>query len=137
MHMEWPHLLSNLFGLFVLSRVEKDVGSAWFLVLLATIAAVAVAIEKLVKSQTKIKVPCSIGFSGVLIGLAAWEGLVRQKWETSALLATAGMVIGPSLSNPRASLTGHAFGAIAGIVVAAATTLVISGKKNGIAAPSK
>ena len=66
---------------------------------------------KLLKS-----LPCSIGFSGVLFGVAAWELVTNKGFDWLVALSLVAMVAVPTIQNPKASLMGHIVGAIAGII---------------------
>jgi membrane associated rhomboid family serine protease len=114
-HIDPMHLLINLYAFYVLSRVEVQMGSGPFLGLLVFLLIVNMAIEVVLHILNP-EFPCSIGFSGILFGIAAWELFVANEVNTGLLLLLAAMVINPSLQNPRASLLGHSIGAIAGVI---------------------
>ena len=114
-HIDIYHLLSNLFALYALSRVELAMGGKKFtalIVFLLLFNTVAEAIgNKIFRG-----LPCSIGFSGVLFGVAAWEMVTNKGFDWLVALSLVVMVAAPTIKNPKASLAGHAVGAIAGIV---------------------
>lgn len=60
--------------------------------------------------------PCSIGFSGILFGLFTWELVSKKKFDVEILIAMIIMVVGPSLRSKKVSLSGHAIGAVSGII---------------------
>ena len=71
---------------------------------------------------------CSIGFSGVLFGLLAWEMFALQEFEPYLFLVLLLMVVYPSIQSPQASLIGHGIGALVGVI--AAFLLPLSTKQN-------
>ena len=78
-----------------------------------------VLLEGLIRYLTDGRINCSVGWSGVLFGLAVWEIVKeKEKVDSSLIIAIGAMVVSPSLQNPQASLIGHALGALAGFIVA-------------------
>lgn len=114
-HVDSAHIISNLFVFYILSRIEVTHGAGVFILLIVQITFIATVFELILKEL--IDIPCSIGFSGVLFGLAVWELLYDKNIDLALLFGVAAMVITPSLHNPRASLIGHGLGAIAGLLV--------------------
>lgn len=113
-HIEFPHLMANLLALYALSRVEVTIGAKKFVTLviflLIFISLVQVVIHRIWKT-----VPCTIGFSGVLFGVAAWELVANQEVDLVLFFTIAAMVVLPSLTDKRVSLVGHTVGAVAGV----------------------
>ena len=114
-HANWKHLFVNIFTLLMLSRIEEKHGSAFFASLILQIWFISVIIEFV--TQKYVKLRCSIGFSGVLLGLIAWE-MVANGMNIVVLLSLAILVVIPSIQNKKASLSGHIIGAISGLIVA-------------------
>lgn len=71
LHIDTLHLLSNLYGLYILTRVEEKIGSVKFFCLILCIVILNTIIETFLHKI--INMPCSIGFSAILYGLFAWE----------------------------------------------------------------
>ena len=113
-HVEMAHLLSNLFALYALSRVEEEMGSKSFRWLLIFLLVFNTLIEYVVRSIWDFK--CSIGFSGILFGLITWEIVSNKNISIEVILSIIVIVIGPSMQNKQLSLEGHAIGAVSGIV---------------------
>ena len=114
-HIDVYHLLSNLFALYALSRVEVATGGKKFTALIVFLLLFNTLAEAAMYRIFK-GLPCSIGFSGVLFGVAAWELVTNKGFDWMVVLSLIVMVAGPSIQNPKASLAGHAVGAIAGVV---------------------
>ena len=114
-HVELFHLLVNLYGLYILSRVEEKIGFKNFSILILSLLVVSTLIEFGVSKFTDLN--CSIGFSGILFGILAWELVTGQEINFSLVAILFFMVLQPSLTNPKASLVGHAIGACSGIIV--------------------
>jgi predicted membrane channel-forming protein YqfA (hemolysin III family) len=60
--------------------------------------------------------PCSIGFSGILFGIMAWELTTKKDFDIFIVLSIVGIVVAPSIQDSKTSLVGHAVGAIAGVI---------------------
>ena len=73
-HIKFTHLLLNLTGLYVLSNIEKIIGTDKFLKLLVFI----IIITSLIETQFYNSY-CSIGFSGILYALLAYQMLILKK----------------------------------------------------------
>lgn len=114
-HADLKHILSNLFVFYILSRIEVTHGSIFFVLMLVQLMVITIVLEIIVKSIWNI--PCSIGFSGILFGLAVWELIYDRNVSLALLIGIGAMVIMPSLQNPKASLIGHSLGAFSGFIL--------------------
>ena len=114
-HIELSHLISNLYALYALSRVEQEMGFKPFIWLLIFLLLFNTLVEFLARKIWK-NMKCSIGFSGILFGIATWELVSKKQLNIEILLAIVIMVVGPSIQNNRVSLTGHVIGSISGII---------------------
>ncbi len=114
-HIDLYHLLSNLFALYALSRVEVATGGKKFTALIVFLLLFNTLAEAAMYRIFK-GLPCSIGFSGVLFGVAAWELVTNKGFDWMVALSLVVMIAGPSIQNPKASLMGHTVGAVAGVV---------------------
>jgi len=118
-HLEPMHIFSNLLALYALSRVENEMKSKKFLLLVAFIivfsSVLEIAVRRIIPS-----IPCSIGFSGVLFGVMTWEMLCKKKIDLYLLASIIVMIATPSMTqkatgvSSNVSLVGHAIGAFAG-----------------------
>lgn len=115
-HIDSPHLYVNLLTFKTLSRIETQIGSAKYLMLLISIVVIASVLDYIVNLIFSLK--CSIGFSGVLFGLLAWEMVTMHEFSPYVLLLLAINVISPTIRNPQSSLMGHGIGALAGVLSA-------------------
>jgi len=114
-HVDIYHLLSNIFALYALSRVELAVGGKKFTALIVFLLLFNTMAEATMYKMFK-NLPCSIGFSGVLFGVTAWEMVTNKGFDWLVALSLVVMIAGPSIQNPKASLMGHTVGAVAGII---------------------
>ena len=80
-HKQFTHLLLNLIGLYILSDIEKHIGSQKFLKLVVFIIGTTSIIETQFYSNY-----CSIGFSGILYGLLAYQMLISNKIEIDIII---------------------------------------------------
>jgi membrane associated rhomboid family serine protease len=114
-HIDTMHLISNLYALYAISKVEQEMGFIpfiWLLIFLIVFNTIAEFLSRRIWKN----MPCSIGFSGILFGLFTWELVSKKKFDIEIILAIVIMVVGPSLKNKNVSLSGHAVGAVSGIV---------------------
>jgi len=116
-HIDLYHLLSNLFALYALSRVEIAIGGKQFTALIVFLLLFLVVVES-IGHKIFPGLPCSIGFSGVLFGIAAWEMITNKGFDWLVILSLIVMIAGPTIKNPKVSLLGHSVGAMAGVVAA-------------------
>ena len=114
-HIKMSHLAVNLFALYALSGIEKDVGPRVFFSLVAFLlffnTIIYYFLRKLIPS-----IPCSIGFSGVLFGISAWELVTTKEFNILLILSILAMVMVPTIQDPKASLVGHSIGALTGVM---------------------
>jgi len=114
-HVDIYHLLANLVALYALTRVERDIGVKHFSFLILFLL-IFTSIMEVIAHKLFPSMPCSIGLSGILFGIMAWELTTKKGLDPLILLSIIGVVTMPSLQNPKASLIGHAVGAIAGVI---------------------
>jgi membrane associated rhomboid family serine protease len=113
-HLDMAHIMSNLYALYAISRVEQEMGFKPFIYLLIFLLIVNTIAEFFARYIWK-DLPCSIGFSGILFGLITWELVSKKNLDVELLLAIVIMVVGPTLHSSKVSLSGHAIGAVSGI----------------------
>lgn len=114
-HIDAMHLISNLYALYAVSRVEQEMGFQSFIWLLIFLLIVNTLTE-FVSKRIWEDMPCSIGFSGILFGLMTWELVSKREFDVEVFLAIIIMVVGPSLTNKKVSFSGHVIGAVSGII---------------------
>ena len=114
-HIDLTHIMLNLYALYAISRVEKEMGFVSFIYLLVFLLIVNTLMEFLARCIWK-DLPCSIGFSGILFGLFTWELVTKKKLDVELLLAIIIMTIAPSLSNKKVSMSGHIIGVVSGVI---------------------
>jgi membrane associated rhomboid family serine protease len=113
-HVDYTHLVSNLYALYAISRVEQEMGFKSFiylLIFLLSFNTLTVFISKHIWKDLK----CSIGFSGILFGLMTWEIVSKKSFDVELIFAILVMTVTPSLKRNNISLSGHAIGAFSGI----------------------
>jgi len=114
-HTDPYHLISNLYALYALSRVEQKIGSKKFVYLVVFLLIFNTSLESIVHMAIP-SIPCGIGFSGVLFGVTTWELVTTKTLDMWLVFSILGTVIIPSMKNSNISFTGHAVGAITGII---------------------
>jgi membrane associated rhomboid family serine protease len=121
LHVNWSHLLANLVAFWALIEIERRMGSGAFALLLAFLFLTVVLMDLVMPSSID---KCSIGFSGVVLGLVIWDAFDRGAlaFDWAAILAILWIWIGPVLQNPRISLWGHLYGILAGLIAAFITS---------------
>ena len=114
-HSNYGHIVANLVVFYILSRIEIEFGSSVFFMIILQILVISTTLELIVHHMFNI--PCSVGFSGVLFGMAVWEFMYSRSMNYAVLLTILAIVIAPSVTNPRASLIGHSLGAFSGLLL--------------------
>jgi membrane associated rhomboid family serine protease len=116
-HVNLSHLGINLTTFNIFSRAEDTIGSGPYIILLLLLLLSTSVLDYLVTLVFP-DLKCSIGFSGILFGIMAWEIMILHEFNPFALILLVINVISPTLRDPRASLIGHGIGALSGIIVA-------------------
>ena len=114
-HIDLSHLMSNLYALYAISRVEKQMGFKsffWLLVFLLIFNTLVTWLARVYIKNWK----CSIGFSGILFGLLTWEISSQKSVDINIIISIVIMVVTPSLNSTNISLIGHTLGAISGVI---------------------
>ena len=115
-HIDFIHLCSNIFALYTLSSVEKEMGYKSFVWLLIFLVLLNTLIEYMFRIVFAYK-ECSIGFSGILFGFMFYVIFSKQKFDIEIFVAAVITVSLPSMSGShKISLSGHAIGALSGII---------------------
>jgi membrane associated rhomboid family serine protease len=113
-HLELYHLIGNVIGLYVLSRVEEEIGAKKFAILISFLlifnTIVESSIHKIFPNTT-----CTIGFSGVIFGILTWELITTKQIDFLAILSLLSMILLPISHTSNVSLSSHIIGSIGGI----------------------
>lgn len=107
-HVNLTHLMMNLIGLYILSEIEKAIGSEKFIKLVLFIIVLSSIIEMVLKTS------CSIGFSGVLYGLLAYEMFIKKKIQLDIIIVLVSLCFIPD-NYSNISHSGHLIGFISGM----------------------
>jgi membrane associated rhomboid family serine protease len=115
-HTTIPHMIGNLIGLYALARVEKNMGTKKFAILVAYLLIFNTLAESLLHTLVP-STPCSIGFSGILFGILTWE-LVTHKGIDKTILASILLItVFPTIvKGDKVSLGGHLIGSLSGVI---------------------
>ena len=116
------HLIVNVWSFYQFSYLETILGSRNYLILILSIWVLSSVIYWLINLNlvTLFTGPlCSVGFSGVILGLLIWSRMMfrndafdlREIWLWFLILFV------PVIQNPRISLLGHLSGILAGILL--------------------
>lgn len=108
-HIDFMHLISNLSGLYLLSKLEYQVGSKNFLKIFFLITIVLSLLEYSLKTK------CSIGISGVIYGLVAYEMFKFKNIDLNIISTLVILFLFSGKS--KISHTGHLLGFISGLSV--------------------
>ena len=114
-HTDFLHLVSNLYGIYSLSRIENKYGPKKFFVLLLFLLFINTATESILHKI--INYPCSIGFSGILYGVLTFDTVCDKNNIDYVLLVSifTNMFV-TKIFKSNNSLQGHIVGAITGII---------------------
>jgi membrane associated rhomboid family serine protease len=118
-HANVGHLAANLFAFYVLSQsIQPRIGTLNYVLLIAFLWLTTSLMDIAFKQR------CSIGFSGVVLGLLVWDLFDRGqlKFDLAALAALAFVWLQPMLAGQsNVSMSGHLYGLLAGLVAVVAT----------------
>ena len=111
-HVDTYHLIVNMLALYYVSDLEVQIGSVKYTALVTIIVAVSAVLTYF--ADKVLHLTCSIGFSGVLLGLMAYTLLARrEKLNWKPILYLIAVSVTPSA--PNISVSGHLIGIIAGV----------------------
>ena len=125
-HGSGVHLALSLIGLYLTSRMEVEYGSAIFGALVLCAFLLSGLLEFAVRTAAP-KIPWSIGFGGVIIALVTFNLMDAPSFRAAGFLLL--IILYPNLTNPEASLTGHLVGAVTGVILYAASSACLIGRK--------
>ena len=115
-HIDLFHLAANLFTLYTLARVERDIGAKRFSLLIVFLL-IFTSIVEVTMHKIFPNMACTIGFSGILFGIMAWELTTKRGLDFLVVISIIGVAVMPTIQNPkRASLLGHLVGVVSGII---------------------
>lgn len=124
-HGDLGHLAANLFAFYMLSNsIQPRIGAAKYLMLIAFLWITTVLMDLAFNQH------CSVGFSGIVLGLLVWDLFDRGslKFDLAAFAALAAVWLQPLLAGQQnVSMSGHLYGILAGLI---AVTLTKAWKKN-------
>jgi len=112
-HTDYLHLVSNLYGIYSLSRLEIVLGPKKFILMVCFLLLCNTILETLLHKI--IDAPCSIGFSGILYGVLAFEIVYTNKIDYFILTSILSGIVVDKIKNKKSSLSGHIIGIISGI----------------------
>jgi membrane associated rhomboid family serine protease len=114
-HTDFFHLLSNLYGIYSLSRIELKVGPSKFFSLIIFLLIFSSILESLFHKL--VDTPCSIGFSGILYGVFTFEIMsLKENFDYNLLIAILVDTISQKFIKNNISLYGHIIGIISGVI---------------------
>lgn len=113
-HIDYLHLLSNLYGIYAISRVEIKLGTIKFIILLLLMISLNTMFEIILCNIFPNQIKCSIGFSGILYGVLMFEIIVQNNLDYRLLSSLITSAILPSAVNRKISLSGHIIGLLTG-----------------------
>lgn len=115
-HTDFSHIVANLVSLYALSRVETKLSSKKFILLIIYLLIFNTVLETF--ANRLFNMPCTIGFSGVLFGILAFDSFAFNTIDTYLVLSIVLQVLLPSFTVKNVSFLGHAIGAFSGILAA-------------------
>jgi hypothetical protein len=115
-HTDLTHLLSNLYGLYIISRIENKIGPKNFVILLVLITFLNTVFETLLYRVSN--VPCAIGFSSIIYGFYLWDiAYFKTKFEYRIIISMLFDII-VGVFNKKLAIVHHLLGMLAGVIVA-------------------
>lgn len=114
-HTDFMHLVYNLFAIFAISRIEREIGWEKFLALIIFSLTINTILETTLHRIDR-NIKCSIGFSGVLYTMFTWQVITNKEFDVYMLSVIAGNILYPKLTGGNVSTSGHVIGVITGIL---------------------
>lgn len=116
-HIDIYHLFFNIYTLYSLSRIEREMGYKSFIYLLIFLLIFNTIVEYFLRYIfTNLK--CSIGFSGILFGFITWDMVSKKQLDKELIISIILLIFLPSTNSQKVSFVGHTIGAISGITAA-------------------
>lgn len=117
LHEDFLHLLSNLYSLYVLSRIEQKIGSEKFVLIVSLIVVINTIIET--STHKIVNIPCSIGFSAILYGMLSWEAIAHRNIFDYQIIGAVSfdIILRVFSKTHKISLINHFMGLISGIII--------------------
>ena len=112
-HIEITHLISNIIGLYALSRIERNIGIKKFIKLIILILLFNSVFETILYILFP-NMLCSIGISGILYGLITYELFTNKEIDYVLIIYIFSNIIIPYKN---ISVSSHIIGAISGIII--------------------
>ena len=112
-HIEITHLISNIIGLYALSRIEKNIGIKKFIKLIILILLFNSVFETILYMLFP-NMLCSIGISGILYGLITYEICTNKEIDYVLIIYIFSNIIIPYKN---VSVSSHIIGGISGIII--------------------
>jgi len=113
-HTNFSHLIVNLIALYALSRIEYQIGIKNFSILLIFLLFINTFFEFILHKI--LDIPCSIGISGVLYGMAVFEIIYTNTIDYSMLAALILNIFISYNMDKQSSLYGHLIGVVSGFI---------------------
>ena len=114
-HTNIYHLAANMFALYSLSRVEVELDTKGFVGLIVFLLVLNTATEAVIHNIIP-GIPCSVGFSGVLIGVTVWDMVANKDFDWYLVSSVVAVVIAQTYNVENVSILGHIVGAISGAI---------------------
>lgn len=113
-HGSITHLLANMLSLFQLSALEEHYGPVKFTIILVSLLILSNVIHYFMPDQS-----CTIGFSGVLIGLIVFDKFLNNGWlfDITMIQSIVLLLLLPYFGNRKVSIFGHLSGVLAGLLL--------------------
>lgn len=112
-HIEITHLISNIIGLYALSRIERNIGIKKFIKLIILILLFNSVFETILYILFP-NMLCSIGISGILYGLITYEICTNKEIDYVLIIYIFSNIMIPYKN---VSVSSHIIGAISGIII--------------------
>ena len=111
-HVDFKHLMNNLFALFFLSLLELKYGTKTFIFIVFLMLVINACLETIAHNLYP-SIPCAIGFSGILISLIMFY-LMKQKATTYVILMF--ILTIAIFDDKNVSQISHILGGVTGII---------------------
>jgi rhomboid protease GluP len=111
-HIDFLHLISNLYAIFILSKVEESIGVKKFFTIVCLVLVINTIFETIFYKLFNIQ--CSIGYSAIIYGIFSWEYVTTNKINPYIISSIFFDLI---LNRKNIGIINHLIGLISGVYV--------------------
>jgi membrane associated rhomboid family serine protease len=114
-HLDSMHIIFNLYALYNISNLETIYTSQTYFQIIILLTLMQSTLTYIINKFYKLN--CSIGFSGVIMGLYVFNIFKTNQNNLNSYLIALALLIYPSFVAQNVSLVGHLIGGLSGYIL--------------------